>query len=100
MGHPLGENVAARSFSRSQNVSPPLVSGFMGRHQEGDVRLRVAAGEEADPLGKSDVGGKALGVRGKTRELAQFELLPRIRTEPLGIVFPGRVDASEISSML
>ena len=70
MGHPLGENVAAWSFSRSQYVSPPLVGRLMSRHQKGDVRLRVATSQETDPLRKGDVGRKALRVRGKTREFA------------------------------
>ena len=94
MCHALGENGCPRSFSRSKDVSPPLVRRLMSGDLEGKVDLGGVCRQEPDSLGERDVGGKALSIRGKVGELAELQLLPGIGKEPLEAVFAQRIEAA------
>src|SRR5436309_1019410 len=95
MRRAFGQDVAPGTLSRSHDIAPPLVCRLMSRDLECEVDFRGARRQKADPLGKRDIGCKALSVGCQVGEFAELELLPGKRKEPLREVFSRCVQSFE-----
>ena len=93
--HSFTQDIATRCVTRGEDVAPPLVRGFVCHDQERCVLLSTWLGQESNGFAEDDVGREALRVAGKTWELADAELLPRVRPEPFRIPLMRAVERFE-----
>ncbi len=95
MSHALEQNVRAGSHPRGEEMSPPLMRGFVHGDHRGEIDAParfLAPGQEADPFGERDVGGKPAGASGVVGKLAEPQLFPWIGPEPLGEATPRHLE--------